>query len=77
MEMKISNGFYEISENEMNEVDGGGALEAGQAFLGTVLVGCSPAIGVGVTIVAGPVAGVAAGLGAASLGSGLIGAAAH
>ena len=23
MEMKISNGFYEMSENEMNAVDGG------------------------------------------------------
>lgn len=73
----MTNGFCLLSEQEMNLIDGGGWVEAGQAFLGTVLIGCSPAIGVGVGIIAGPIAGVAAGAGAAAAGSSLIGAAAH
>lgn len=75
--MELSNGFCGLSENDMFAVDGGGWVEATQAFCGTVLIGCSPVIGVGVGILAGPIAGVAAGAGAAAIGSSLVGAAAH
>lgn len=60
-----------------SEIDGGGAWEAVKAFTGTVLVGISPAVGVGVGIVAGPIAGVSAGGGCVGAGLSLIGSACH
>lgn len=73
----MTNGFCLLSEQEMNLIDGGGWVEAGQAFLGIVLIGISPAVGIGVGIAAGPIAGVAAGVAVAAAGSSLIGSAAH
>jgi len=80
MEMVLSNGFCEMSQNEMCSVDAGGWLEAGAAFLGTVMIGISPTVGVaagiGASVVGTPVvgvaAGVAAGAGLAATGAGLL-----
>ena len=78
MEMVLNNGFCELSMDEMCEIDGGGgAWKAVKAFTGVVLVGFSPAVGVGVGILAGPIAGVSAGGGCASAGWSLIGSACH
>ena len=53
MEMVLNNGFCELSMDEMCEIDGGGgAWKAVKAFTGVVLVGFSPAVGVGVGILA-------------------------
>ncbi len=75
MELVMNNGFAELSMNEMCEIDGGGVWKTVKAFTGTVMVGISPAVGVG--IVAGPIAGVSAGGGCASAGLSLIGSACH
>lgn len=77
MEFAMNNGFAELSMDDMCEIDGGGPWEAVQAFAGCVLVGISPAVGVGVGIVAGPIAGVSAGGGCAGAGLSLIGSACH
>lgn len=77
MELVMNNGFAELSMDEMCEIDGGGVWEAVKAFTGTVLVGISPAVGVGVGIVAGPIAGISAGGGCAGAGLCLIGSACH
>lgn len=77
MEMALNNGFCELGMDEMCAIDGGGAWEAVQAFTGSVLVGVSPVVGVGVGIVAGPIAGISAGGGCASAGLSLIGSACH
>lgn len=69
--------FEELNHNEMERINGGGALEAAQAFAGCVLVGVSPAVGVGVSIIGTPIAGVSAGGGCAAVGLGLIGSACH
>ena len=51
MEVVLNNGFCELSMDEMCEIDGGGgAWKAVKAFTGVVLVGFSPAVGVGVGI---------------------------
>jgi hypothetical protein len=73
----MKDGFNSLSDQEMNLIDGGGWVEVGQAFVGSVLIGLSPVIGVGAGLTGGPVVGIAAGLGIASIGSNLIGAAAH
>ena len=73
----MNNGFAELSMDDMYEIDGGGAWEAVKAFAGCVLVGFSPAVGVGVGIVAGPIAGISAGGGCAGAGLSLIGSACH
>lgn len=78
MEMVLNNGFCELSMDEMCEIDGGGcAWKAVKAFTGVVMVGFSPAVGVGVGILAGPIAGVSAGGGCAGAGLSLIGSACH
>ena len=77
MELAMNNGFVELSMDDMCEIDGGGAWEAVQAFTGCVLVGISPVVGVGVGIVAGPIAGISAGGGCAGAGLSLIGSACH
>lgn len=77
MELTLKNEFYELTMDEMQVVDGGGAVEATQAFFGTVLVAISPVVGVGTSIVATPVGGGFAAAGVASLGMMLIGAASH
>lgn len=77
MEMVLNNGFCEISMDEMCEIDGGDAWQAAKAFTGVVLVGISPAVGVGAGIVAGPIAGVSAGFGCAGAGLSMIGSACH
>lgn len=74
MEMVISNEFTELSQSEKLSVDGGGALEVVQAFVGTVLIGISPAVGVGNGT---PVAGGYAAAGLIGFGMTLIGAASH
>ena len=56
MEMVLNNGFVELSMDDMCDIDGGGVWKAVKAFAGCVLVGFSPAIGIGVGIVAGPIA---------------------
>lgn len=70
MELTMTNnfGFCELNENEMMVVDGGGMAEAGYAFLGVIMVGIAPAVGVTVGVFATPVAGVGAGAGLASAG---------
>lgn len=77
MEFAMNNGFAELSMDDMYEIDGGGAWEAVKAFAGCVLVGFSLAVGVGVGIVAGPIAGISAGGGCAGAGLSLIGSACH
>lgn len=77
MEMNLSNGFCEMSQDEIMTVDGGGFWEAIKVFTGGVAVGLSPFVGVCVGIAAGPIAGVSAGGGCASLGLSLIGSACH
>lgn len=80
MEMALNNGFCEMSQNDMCFVEGGGWSEAGAAFLGTVFIGISPAVGVAAGIGAGAVAtpvvgipaGIAAGTGLASVGADLL-----
>lgn len=76
MEMVLNNGLCELSMDEMCEIDGGGgAWKAVKAFTGVVMVGFSPAVGVG--ILAGPIAGVSAGGSCAGAGLSLIGSACH
>ena len=77
MELVLNNGFSTLSFDEMIRIDGGGWLEFGQVFLGTVLVSISPAVAVGAGIIATPPAGVAAGLSTLGLGLNLIGAGTH
>jgi len=80
MEKVLSNGFFEMTSQEMDMVTGGGVLQALAAFGGTVLIGISPAVGVaagiGASVVGTPVigvsAGVAAGAGLAATGAGLL-----
>ncbi len=55
MEMVMTNGFAELSVNEMEEIDGGGWKNAIFAAVGTVCVAWSPIIGLAVN----PGAGVA------------------
>jgi hypothetical protein len=40
--MVLNNGFFEMSQEEMMAVDGGGWLKTLSAFTGTVLIGCTP-----------------------------------
>ena len=65
MEMALNNGFCEMLQDDMCFVEGGGWSEAGAAFLGTVFIGISPAVGVAAGIGAGavatPVVGIPAG----------------
>lgn len=68
MEMVMSNGFAELSADEMNEVDGGGWKEVGYAFGGTLLVAWVPICGVATGFAAGSLAGVGTGAGMAALG---------
>ena len=76
MEMVMTDGFAELSANEMMNVDGGGWREVGYAFGGTLLVAWAPvagiATGIATSAVATPVGGAAAGVtvggGMASLG---------
>ena len=77
MEMVLSNGFFEMTSEEMELVAGGGWVNALQAFAGTVLIAVSPAVGVGASIVSTPVGGVAAAGSCAGLGMSLLGAAMH
>ena len=77
MEFAMVNGFAELSIEEMSQIDGGSAWKAVKAFTGCVLVGISPAVGVGAGIVAGPIAGISAGGGCAGAGLSLIGSACH
>ena len=71
MEMVLNNGFCEMTNDEFLSIAGGGGLEAAAAFVGTVLIGISPAAGVatgiGASIVATPVVGIAAGVAAGAL----------
>lgn len=63
----LSNGFCEMTQSEMIEIDGGGWCQAGAAFLGTVLIGIAPAFGVATGIgasAATPIIGISAGVGA-------------
>lgn len=69
--------FEELNFDEMENVNGGGVKQAAKAFAGCVLVGVSPAVGVGTSIIGTPIVGVSAGGGCAALGLGLIGSACH
>lgn len=42
MSMVLNNGFCEMTENEMMELEGGGWLSAIGAFLGGIFVGGTP-----------------------------------
>lgn len=70
--------FSPLTYDELMVVDGGGAVgNALKATAGSVLIAWSPVIGVGVSMVATPAAGVCAGMSAAGLGLSLIGSATH
>lgn len=73
----MNNEFCEMTFEEMELLEGGGWLEAVQAFGGTVLISVSPAVGVGASIVGTPVAGAVAAGGCLGLGLSLLGAATH
>lgn len=69
MEKLINNGFCEMTENEMLELEGGGIWEALKAFAGGILVGVSPIVGVA--------GGGFAGAGVFGFGLSLIGSSGH
>lgn len=72
------NAFAPLTYHELMAVNGGGAVEnALKATAGTVLVAWSPVIGIGVSMVATPAAGVCAGMSAVGLGLSIIGSAIH
>lgn len=77
MEMVLTNGFCELSKDEMCEIDGGGAREVVKAFSGCVLVGVSPAVGIGAGILAGPITGISIGGSCAGIGLSMIGSVYH
>lgn len=42
MEMTLNNGFCEMSQDELNVLNGGGGKEAAAVFVGTVCVAWAP-----------------------------------
>lgn len=73
----LNNKFNEVTQEEMLMIEGGGWKEAGQVFVGTLIVAASPVVAVISSAIATPVVGVVAGGTAASLGLSLIGAGVH
>ena len=41
MEMKLTNGFNEITMNEMNDINGGGAILGAVILVGKIVGGCA------------------------------------
>lgn len=44
MELVLNNGFFEMSQHEIEMVEGGGWLQAGAVFIGGVAVAWSPVV---------------------------------
>ncbi len=71
MEMTLRNGFYNMSSEELMEVDGG-LQPVTIAFIGIVAIAAAPAIGVGMVAVSGVSAAIAVGTSMGALGGGIM-----
>ncbi len=61
MEMVMSNGFAELSANEIDAINGGSGWDVAKAFTGSVLIATAPVAGLLVGTSTAPVAGPVAG----------------
>lgn len=77
MDLTVNERFSNLSIEEMELIDGGGAWQVAKIFTGSVMVAVSPVVGIGTGIVGGPIAGITAGGGCFSVGSSLIGSGLH
>lgn len=77
MELTMTNGFINLSQDEIMEIDGGSVINTIKGITGGILIAWSPIIGVAAGVVGTPVGGVLAGSGTLSLGLTLLGQATH
>ena len=77
MELVLSKEFAGLTDAEMLLSNGGDGVDAAQAFFGTVIISVAPAVGVGVRMVATPIAGGFAAASLVGFGMTLLGPACH
>lgn len=65
MEMTLSSNFIAIEGSVMNDINGGGLLQAAAGFTGCIIIGFAPVAGVG-SVVGTPLVGVSLGIAAAA-----------
>lgn len=70
MEMTLSSNFIAIEGSVMNDINGGGLLQAAAGFTGCIIIGFAPVagvvVGIGGSVVGTPLVGVSLGIAAAA-----------